>query len=487
MPNISVQLRRGTTTEHNAFTGAEGEVTVDTDLDTLRVHDGSTAGGVRLAKHSELAGAAGNTDLGNTPSSTSVEITSSTGNNTTVSGASTSLAGVMTSADKTKLNGIATGATANSSDATLLARANHTGTQTAATISDFDTEVANNSAVTANTAKVSNATHTGDVTGSTALTIADNAVTSSKISDTDTQFLVDDTSTQKKVVVNDGLSDIDFIVKSTGNGNLIITDGANNAVGIGTTANAAFALTSSNAAVGNSLVLYEATSQTEGGQILINKAAINTPSASETDSYTFDTYKDSTNTYQHGTNTDVLRIVTPGAARNATAFADNGDISITGAVFPTGDAQYDLGKSTLKWGTIYASGLNINGNTSFVSKWDSGWVNQDDQTVPVSVANAATLIFDHDLGTDVFMPIVQIWMATDSSGSGIKAVPFEAVRGGGSSTDIIEYGAQVTGLSSSQITIQLSQNAWANFDSSGVITGSSWGTTYTHIRVVAIA
>ena len=38
---------------------------------------------------------------------------------------------------KAKLDGVATGATANSSDATLLARANHTGTQTAATISDF--------------------------------------------------------------------------------------------------------------------------------------------------------------------------------------------------------------------------------------------------------------------------------------------------------------------------------------------------------------
>lgn len=52
------------------------------------------------------------------------------------------------------------------------ARANHTGTQTASTISDFDTEVANNSAVAANTAKVTNATHTGDVTGSTTLSIA---------------------------------------------------------------------------------------------------------------------------------------------------------------------------------------------------------------------------------------------------------------------------------------------------------------------------
>lgn len=42
-----------------------------------------------------------------------------------------------TATEKTKLAGIATGATANSSDATLLARANHTGTQAASTISDF--------------------------------------------------------------------------------------------------------------------------------------------------------------------------------------------------------------------------------------------------------------------------------------------------------------------------------------------------------------
>jgi len=41
--------------------------------------------------------------------------------------------------EKTKLAGIASGATANSSDATLLNRANHTGTQPASTISDFPT------------------------------------------------------------------------------------------------------------------------------------------------------------------------------------------------------------------------------------------------------------------------------------------------------------------------------------------------------------
>jgi hypothetical protein len=60
---------------------------------------------------------------------------------------------IITSAERTKLTGVATGATANDTDANLKNRANHTGTQTASTISDFDTEVANNTAVAANTAK----------------------------------------------------------------------------------------------------------------------------------------------------------------------------------------------------------------------------------------------------------------------------------------------------------------------------------------------
>jgi len=50
-----VQFRRGTTSQHSTFTGAAGEITVDTDKDTVVVHDGSTAGGVPLAKSSELS------------------------------------------------------------------------------------------------------------------------------------------------------------------------------------------------------------------------------------------------------------------------------------------------------------------------------------------------------------------------------------------------------------------------------------------------
>ena len=50
----AIQWRRGTTSQHSSFTGLVGEITVDTDLDTLRVHDGSTAGGHRLAKFTDI-------------------------------------------------------------------------------------------------------------------------------------------------------------------------------------------------------------------------------------------------------------------------------------------------------------------------------------------------------------------------------------------------------------------------------------------------
>jgi hypothetical protein len=53
MANIEVKLRRGTTSQHAGFTGAVGEVTVDTDKDTVVVHDGSTAGGHELRKKAD--------------------------------------------------------------------------------------------------------------------------------------------------------------------------------------------------------------------------------------------------------------------------------------------------------------------------------------------------------------------------------------------------------------------------------------------------
>jgi hypothetical protein len=45
-----VQFRRGTTSQNNAFTGAAGEISVDTEVKTIRIHDGSTQGGLTLAR-----------------------------------------------------------------------------------------------------------------------------------------------------------------------------------------------------------------------------------------------------------------------------------------------------------------------------------------------------------------------------------------------------------------------------------------------------
>lgn len=47
MPTI-LQFRRGTTTQNNALTGSAGELSIDSTLGTIRVHDGSTAGGSEI-------------------------------------------------------------------------------------------------------------------------------------------------------------------------------------------------------------------------------------------------------------------------------------------------------------------------------------------------------------------------------------------------------------------------------------------------------
>jgi len=169
------------------------------DEDNLKVSNSPVNGYLLSAQSGNTGGLtwveapSGNTNLGiGSASETQVEVTSSTGSNATIAAASTSQAGVMTKAlfdklggvesgatadqtaseiktlvesasdsnvftdaDHTKLNGIAISATANDTDANLKARANHTGTQDASTIADFDTEVSNNSSVATNTAKVS--------------------------------------------------------------------------------------------------------------------------------------------------------------------------------------------------------------------------------------------------------------------------------------------------------------------------------------------
>lgn len=44
-PNLHLQLYRGTTAQNDAYTGYAGEITADTTLSNIRLHDGTKAGG----------------------------------------------------------------------------------------------------------------------------------------------------------------------------------------------------------------------------------------------------------------------------------------------------------------------------------------------------------------------------------------------------------------------------------------------------------
>ena len=129
-------------------------------------------------------------------------------------------------------------------------------------------------------------------------------------------------------------------------------------------------------------------------------------------------------------------------------------------------------------GRITAAASGSGGGAAGTPNWNSGWVNTDGTT---SVANGATLDFTHSLGTENL--IVQVYMATSAAGA--NAVKVDAqIRLDVSS---LEYGAIIKGVTTTALTVQLAASGWINWDSNGQFTANSWGTTYTHIKVVASA
>lgn len=114
---------------HLALTAQEGDVAVRTDLNKSYVHNGGTAG--TMADWTELL----------TPTDTVLSINGQTGavsldQDDVPDGATYKR---YSQTEKTKLAGIASGATANSSDATLLNRTNHTGSQEISTVTGLQT------------------------------------------------------------------------------------------------------------------------------------------------------------------------------------------------------------------------------------------------------------------------------------------------------------------------------------------------------------
>ena len=181
-----LQLRRGTTTQHGSFAGVEGEVTVDTTKDVVVVHTGGGAGtGVPMAKETDVTNKAPlasptftgtvaipnianletavaantakatnvTTNLSVTANGTSLTVASSDGTDASIPAVTTSAWGAMTDEDKTKLDGIATGATVGASltvdntwTGSQRGEVSDVGTKTGAF--DFDLDTSNNFKVT---------------------------------------------------------------------------------------------------------------------------------------------------------------------------------------------------------------------------------------------------------------------------------------------------------------------------------------------------
>lgn len=97
-PVISIKKNTNTVTASTA-----GELDLFADNDGLKTVDES----------GNIVSIDGTTDLSNTPSATQVVVESSSGSDTTLAAATSSLAGVMSAADKAKLDGVQSGAEAN--------------------------------------------------------------------------------------------------------------------------------------------------------------------------------------------------------------------------------------------------------------------------------------------------------------------------------------------------------------------------------------
>ena len=102
-----IQLRRGTGIQHGSFTGADGEVTVNTTNKSLHVHDGTTAGGFEAAR----------ADLSNASNVGVLTATTFDGNLTGTATTTTNIPNL--SGDITSANTVTTLATVNSNVGTF--------------------------------------------------------------------------------------------------------------------------------------------------------------------------------------------------------------------------------------------------------------------------------------------------------------------------------------------------------------------------------
>lgn len=110
--------------------------TIGTKNDSLVVRNNASGGLLKILPVSEIKGT---TNLDKLATPTGITIFSSTGNDVVLPLVTATNSGLQSPADKTKLDGVTIGATANQTDAFLLSRGNHTGTQSVSTVTGLET------------------------------------------------------------------------------------------------------------------------------------------------------------------------------------------------------------------------------------------------------------------------------------------------------------------------------------------------------------
>ena len=299
-----------------------------------------------------------------------------------------------------------------------------------------------------------------DTDSVTTVKIEDGAVTSSKISTTDTKFNI----------------------QSNGN------------VGIGT-ASPAYNFHLANTSEANLLLQ----KTTPGGQV--DGITLNSVSGTGINNRTGDiSLTMGTGT---GISEPVLRLSTTNgsAPTKHTLFVTNGNVGINNSnpaykLDVSGDVNVSLGNTFKINGNnllldedTMVSNSDTQGATQqsikayvdsqTVSKYSSGWFN--DSGGAGNLANGGTYTFTHNLGTDE--ALVDVWMATDSSGSNAVKIDSQIAWSG---TTNNEYGVMVKDITTTQLTVQLAVQGWLYYNASGSTITNNWNTTYTHIKVVAL-
>lgn len=404
MPTV-LQLRRGTTAQHSSFTGAEGEVTVNTSKDTLVVHDGSTQGGFEIA----LA------DLSNTTATTYADfsVTDAGGDGSLTYNNST---GAFTY----------TGPSAAEVQAHITAG---TGVTVSSGVVSIGQAVATSDSPTfAGLTLTGNQTITGDILpsadvtyslGSSSYQWADVYVGPGSLYVNGQQVVSDNSGTitisadanQDVSVQTSGSGDIQLDPTGTGiiqvKSTLQMEDGQN------ITNSAGNAITFGSGLKSNSLTANSAdTSLTLAGNgtgtVAISDNTAITGTLSTTSNATIggnltvtgDFQVDGTTTTINSTSLSVddLNITVASGAANAAAangagltvdgasatltyvssgdnwsfnkpVAVTGNVTVTGAVLPSADVTYDLGSSSARWRDLYLSGssIDLGGQTISVS------------------------------------------------------------------------------------------------------------------------